>query len=157
MITDLGTVEHFEQLKTEVLSLVEKHEGFNQIILQSKTPDIEDWRTGTGSITEADSVYCHLNKSLAGTTLGNIIEKQGTVRARIMVMPSRQCYSVHQDKSKRIHIPIVTSSQAWMIWPYKQVCARLIAGRMYLTDTREHHTFINGDLENRIHLVLCLK
>lgn len=157
MITDLGPVENFERLKEEVLSLVEKHTGFNQIILQSKIPEVEDWRTGTGSITEPDSLYCYLNKSLVGTAIADIIESQQVVRSRIMIMPPRQCYSVHQDKAQRIHIPIVTSSQAWMIWPYKQVCSRLIAGRKYLTDTREHHTFINGDLENRIHLVLCLK
>jgi hypothetical protein len=50
----------------------------------------------------------------------------------------------------------VSNDQAWMIWPYDNYSSRLEIGHSYLTDTTKNHTFLNGSLEDRIHIVMCV-
>jgi hypothetical protein len=159
LVNILEKIENFDQLKTEVLELIDKV-GFekNQIICQGLASDPLDWHTGIGRIEELEDrrerEYSVLNPALNGTYLASIIEKYQGFRTRIMCMPSRQCYSIHYDPTSRIHIPIVTNSQAWMIWPFHNECHRMPAGNIYQANTTKPHTFINGHTENRIHIVI---
>lgn len=157
----LDRIINFEKLRNEVIELVkEKSSDSNQIILQGLDPDVEEWHIGTGSIEELEEKeekkYHHLNSSLIGTELGNIINQYRGFRARIMIMPPRRCYSIHADPTARIHIPIITNNQCWMIWPHNNKCFKLSSGKIYYTDTRIQHTFINGGTEDRIHIVMCV-
>jgi len=153
---------NFEELKKEVQELLDKkpHDQ-NQIICQSLSEDDENWYTGIGSIEELEikeeKSYKFINKSLKNTEIEKLINKHQGFRARIMIMPPRQCYSVHADPAPRIHIPIVTNDQCWMIWPTRSNCFQLKEEIVYWTDTRIPHTFINGSKENyRIHIVMCV-
>lgn len=152
---------NFEKLRSEVLALIEQHSPkSNQIILQGLDSEVEEWQVGVGSIEELEvqeeKKYQYLNKSLVGSEIQNVINHYQGFRARIMLMPPRACYSVHADPTARIHIPIVTNDQCWMIWPYNNLCFRLPVGKAYYADTRRRHTFVNGSTENRIHIVMCV-
>ena len=158
----LEKVDDFDRLKTEVIELVEKYsDDRNQLICQNLDPNNIDWFAGIGSIDDLEErnekSYRFINPMLQGTLLESIILKYDAYRSRIMIMPPRRCYSVHADPTKRIHLPIVTNSQCWMIWPHNNRCFYLPAGNVFLTDTTQPHTFINGSkTENRIHVVMCI-
>ena len=164
MLKILRKLENFDLLKKEVLDLTERI-GFqgpykNQIICQSLNSDVEDWGTGIGRIEELEEQeerkYQYIQPSLKGTEIEKIINEFSAFRARIMVMQPKACYSVHSDPTPRIHIPIVSNSGCWMMWPTNQVCRRLPTGILYWADTTNLHTFINGGDKPRIHLVMCV-
>ncbi len=161
LVRPLYFIDNFETLVQEVLNIINtvKFEK-NQIICQTLNDDIDNWRSGIGRIDELEETeerkYSRINSSLKGTYLEKLITQHSAYRTRIMMMPPRQCYSVHADPSQRIHIPIVTNDQCWMIWPKFNSCNQLLTHRAYLTDTTKPHTFINGGTEDRIHIVMCV-
>ena len=132
----------------------------NQIICQSLESQIDDWYCGIGSIEELEEKeeqrYCHTNSKIKNSLLDELIQKHNGFRTRIMLMPPRQCYSIHADPTPRIHIPIITNDQCWMIWPKHNTCKQLQTGLVHWTDTRQPHTFINGSTSNRLHIVMCV-
>lgn len=161
LIKPLEKIVDFDKFKDEVLLII-KNIGFkdNQIILQSKS-DVEEWHTGIGSIDQLEdkdeTLYCNLHKSIEHTEIAKIIKKYNGYRARIMFLEPRKCYSVHADYSPRIHIPIETNDQCWMLWPHDNHCTRMPVEYAYFTDTSKPHTFLNGSLnKGRIHLIFCV-
>lgn len=161
LIQTLYKLENFNELVTEVNTIIETvGENENQIMCQTLDPVVDNWYTGIGRTSELcvqdETAYKYINPTLKNSVLSSIIEKHNAFRTRIMIMQSRACYSVHADMTKRIHIPIITNTQAWMIWPHQSECHHMIPGYSYLTDTTQQHTFINGSLEKRIHLVMCV-
>lgn len=162
MIKPLGICDSFDVLTSEILSIVETF-GKNspQIICQTIEKNSEDWFSGIGSIYELEhqdeDLYVHLNPNLKETILEKLIVKYNGFRTRIMILPPRNCYSIHSDPTPRIHIPIISNSQCYMIWPNHSRCLQLNNGVIYWTDTTKQHTFINGGTEPRIHLVMCIK
>ena len=73
-------------------------------------------------------------------------------RTRIMRLRPYQCYSYHIDPSPRIHIPLITNENCFMI--IDDMLYRYPAdGNYYLADTTKIHTFVNASLEDRIHIV----
>lgn len=157
----LEKLENFQQLSKEIRDIIDQH-GFekNQIILQGLESGKDEWHIGVGAIEELEEQdekkYCYLNRSLENTAIGSIIKKYKAYRARIMLMSPRRCYSVHKDPTPRIHIPIVTNDQCWMIWPTQQFCMKLKPEFLYWTNTTKEHTFLNGGTEDRIHIVMCV-
>lgn len=157
----LSPVENFDSLLEEIHHLISTV-GFekNQIICQTLEKNCEDWLTGVGRIDELEheneQLYKHLNPKLKNTEIEKVIEKYNAFRTRIMIMPPRRCYSIHSDPTPRLHIPIVTNDQCWMIWPSEQRCYKMVRGLVYWADTTKNHTFINGSTEDRVHLVLCV-
>lgn len=156
LVTNLEFQEDFCKIQSEVFSILEKYNNPPQICLQGKTPDFEDLYEGTGTAKESEQLYCNLHNSLLGSEIEKVIKRFSGVRTRIMKLNPKQCYSVHRDYSKRIHIPIKTNDQSWMVWPYEKYFTRLSTEKIYLTDTTKYHSFFNGGVEERIHLVLCV-
>lgn len=159
MVGLLDVVSNFENLKAEVLDVISKVDpALTQISLQGLESNPSDWTASSGRIEQLaeqdETLYSHINPAIEGTAIAALIKKYNCFRSRIMLMPSRHCYSVHHDPTLRIHIPIVTNSQAWMLWPFHNECHRMQVGKIYLTDTTKPHTFMNGDTSVRIHLVL---
>lgn len=152
----------FIDIKNEILDIVNTV-GYksNQIMCQGLAENPGDWHTGVGRIgtldDENEESYIHVNPSLKGSNLEKLINHYKCFRTRIMLMPSKQCYSIHADPTPRLHLPIVTNTQCWMIWPFNNQCHRMFAGDLYYTDTTQPHTFINGSEENRIHVVFGVK
>lgn len=158
----LYQVENFKQLKSEVLSIITKR-GIpkNQIMCQTLTEDEDDSNNGIGRIDSLDvrneEEYTFIQKSLKGTYLESIILKHRAFRTRILNLDPRRCYSVHRDPTPRIHIPIITNDECWMIWPEDSTCVQFEEGGVYWADTRKTHTFINGSgTLKRIHLVMAV-
>lgn len=156
----LGDVENFDSLKSQILFLVDKYaDKENQLSCQTTPEGSGDWKESIGrvdSLIEKDeSVYRTIQPELEGTELSELIKKYNGFRTRIMLMSPRSCYSVHKDSCPRIHIPIITNNQAWMVWPYNGLCLNLKPGTVYWTDTRKHHSFFNAHDElTRIHVVM---
>jgi len=84
----------------------------------------------------------------------SIIEMLGMYRTRIMRMKPKTCYSYHQDPTQRIHIPLVTNENCFMV--IEDRCHWYPAdGNYYLADTTKKHTFVNASREERIHIIGC--
>lgn len=165
ILTLIDEVKDFRKLKEEVLDCIEKHsipgESNTQFMLQTLKEGEEDWHTGVGRIEDLDvkleDDYVHIQPSLKGSKIEEVLKRYNGYRARIMIMHPRNVYTVHADFTKRIHIPIVTNMNCWMVWPFNQRCFQLKAGYAYETDTTKRHTFFNGDMsETRIHIVMCI-
>jgi len=161
IISTIERLPDYAALVSEVQELIARV-GFanNQLICQGRSSDTEDWHLGTGSIYELEhkdeDSYSNIFPSLEGTLIAKYIKRYGGFRTRIMNMNPRHCYSVHRDPTPRVHIPIVTNRECWMIWPFNKECERMPVGNAYWTDTTKHHTFINSGLEDRIHMVICV-
>lgn len=162
LVQTLNEISNFSKLHNEVNLLLEKLQpGTSQISCQMTQEHIENWQESIGSLSnlknKLEKSYCHLPDSLKGSEIEKIISEYKGFRARIMIMETRKCYSIHKDIFKRVHIPIVTNDQCWMVWPYENECHQLEAGKSYITDTTKSHTFINGHNNlTRIHLVMSV-
>jgi hypothetical protein len=157
----LGSIENFEDLKQEVIDIASKHlTDQNQINIQNLTGQEDDWYCGIGSALKLQNSnerdYKFIQPSLKGSVIESVLNKYGSYRARIMNMRPRSCYSLHSDFSGRIHIPIITNTQCWMVWPLANECYNLEEGKVYFTDTRYPHSAFNGSEQNRLHIVMCV-
>jgi hypothetical protein len=73
---------------------------------------------------------------------------------RCMVLNSKRCYTYHIDRSRRIHIPLITNDSNFFVIDDK-VYKLPADGSVYEVDTTRIHTFVNASLENRLHIVGC--
>lgn len=79
----------------------------------------------------------------------------GMCRSRLMKLKPSACYSYHKDASERIHIPLITNENCFMI--IEDELFRYPAdGSHYLINTTKMHTAINASKEDRIHIVGCV-
>ena len=88
--------------------------------------------------------------------INSILHELKMYRSRILILKPKSCYSYHVDASPRIHIPIITTPNNFMVIEDK--CYWMPAnGSAYYTDTERMHTFVNADLKvTRIHIVGCI-
>jgi hypothetical protein len=159
LVYPLENIDNFDVLVNEITSLIDEVGiTHNQIICQQMTTNNSDWTTGIGRIDQLDHrdehLYKFINKKLKGSKLEELITKYNAFRTRIMIMPPRQCYSIHADPTPRLHIPIITNEQSWMVWPYLNACEQMRPGKVYWADTTKHHSFLNGGETIRVHIVM---
>lgn len=161
IVVKLYSIPNFVQLKDEVLSFINSvNSEHNQIMCQNLF-DEDDYITGIGKLDtleiQNERQYKHVQKRLKGTLIEKLILQHNAYRTRIIILPPKTCYSIHHDLSPRLHVPIVSNEQNWMIWPQHSQCEHLSPGSVYYTDTRLPHTFINGDNTlKRIHLIMSV-
>lgn len=74
-------------------------------------------------------------------------------RIRLMNLPGRRCYSLHQDRTVRYHFVLKTNPQAIFVFPRQGVFHLPADGFLYRVDTRHTHSVMNGALSDRVHLV----
>ena len=86
--------------------------------------------------------------------INSIIKEHNLYRVRIMKLKSKTCYSYHQDPTMRIHIPLITNDNCFMIIDEK--VEKLREGITYHVDTTKMHTAINAGKYLRFHMVFCL-
>jgi hypothetical protein len=161
LISRIEQIQDYTELVKEVQDIVEKVDfKIDQIICQGRESDAEDWHLGTGRIDELEhkdeDSYINVFPSLSGTIIEKYIKKYNGYRTRILQVRQRHCYSVHRDPTPRIHIPIVTNRDCWMVWPFDKEAQRLPPGFAYWTDTTKFHSFMNGGTASRIHIVMCV-
>ncbi len=82
-------------------------------------------------------------------------EKYPIGRVRLLWKHPRTCLSYHRDPEPRLHIPIVTHPNSFMV--IDKECHHMPAdGTVWITDTTKYHTAFNGSEQTRVHLVATL-
>lgn len=74
-------------------------------------------------------------------------------RGRFMLSKPKTCLSWHNDFTTRIHIPIYTNGQCFMV--IENSIVNLKFGKTYWVNTVKPHTAINASSNTRVHLVFC--
>ena len=128
-------------------------EYYNQISLQG-VPDNDDPMYGTGRLENLSHDESDFTEPLFPEMVytNNIIKQLRMFRTRIMRLNPYQCYSYHIDPTQRMHIPLITNENCFMIIEDK-LYRYPADGNHYLVDTTKIHTFVNASLEDRIHIV----
>lgn len=100
-------------------------------------------------------VTCDIFK---GNYIGHVVEKvkqqYGAYRGRFMMMKYKTCLSMHVDETPRLHIPIITNPDSFMVID-DQIC-RFPFGKAYIANTLLPHTAVNAGKKDRTHLVFCV-
>ena len=131
-----------------------------------------DWNCSVGKIHQLDKpekFYRVLNRTLQGSEFERIVEAYPQYyRWRLMQLASRSNYSVHSDsngdnkRNKRIHIPIITNDQAYLMFfneppqDNKSVNVtyhNLKVGNIYEINTTNYHTAVNHGNKPRWYIV----
>lgn len=106
----------------------------------------------------SESLYYQTCKLFQNTYIEEVINKINmkipVVRGRFMMSNSRSCLSWHKDFSTRIHVPIYTNDDCFMVVDNKVI--RLPFGETYWVNTKLPHTAVNASEEDRVHLVFCV-
>jgi hypothetical protein len=84
----------------------------------------------------------------------SIIERYKVGRVRLMMSRPKTCLSWHTDSSIRLHYPIKTQPECFMVIDDEVMHLQL--NDWIMADTRQPHTAFNGSLENRVHLVAVI-
>lgn len=158
-------VELVQQIVREQ-NLVDDVFGYpdGQLAVQTNDPTETNYTAGIGKSTaktpEWEHQFCHLQPILKGTVIEDYLTwlDVPVYRTRIMASRAKSCYSIHRDYSPRLHLPLITNKQCNFVFANP---ARLIHmpadGSTYWVDTRLEHTFMNGSLDSRLHLVMIVK
>lgn len=99
--------------------------------------------------------FTELNDVFVGTVFEDIFElltcKYHMGRIRLMRMTPKTCLTWHTDITKRIHLPITTNEDCFMILDNEK--HHIPAGEWSMVDTTIPHTAVNASLYNRVHIV----
>jgi hypothetical protein len=134
-------------------------------VRSESNPSVDD---GVGSLYDfkasrwlgREKDFCHFHPEFKGTYFHEIylrLQKntQGKIgRVRVMLLPPKACYSIHQDPTVRYHLVLTTNPQAFLIFPERGLIHIPADGNIYWVDTRLAHTAMNGGDDDRFHLVM---
>ena len=143
-------LDQYEQLADSIQWTDMGHKG-KQVGLQYKEGQ-DPWSSAVGKSQGNDLGCTLLNPFFKDTIFEDIINKYNLKRTRLMWVGPFACYSIHQDESPRIHVPMITNPDCMFLFKYG-VPAHLEKGFVHWVDTRKYHTFINCSDQNRLHLV----
>jgi len=73
-------------------------------------------------------------------------------RIRVMRIRPRVCYSWHRDLTPRIHVPLITHPNNFMV--INSESAHLYRGSYWWADTTKYHTAMNCSENDRFHIVI---
>ena len=131
--------------------------NFNDQICLQGVDDNPDPFFGCGTLSNIkpykETDFTELNFNLP--YINSIIEELNMYRTRVLVLKPKMCYSIHNDPTKRIHIPVITNENCWLI-VNKEIIHLPADGRHYEIDTTQKHTALNGSWEDRINIVGCI-
>lgn len=135
-----------------------------QLAIQTNLKDENNWLAGIGRSKSRDPEwersFCHINPLLKNTPIDDYLHWLNipVYRTRIMVSRPKTCYSIHNDNSPRLHLPLITNTQCNFVFTKPAKLIHMPAnGETYWVDTRNEHTFMNGSLDVRLHLVMIVK
>jgi hypothetical protein len=101
------------------------------------------------------NVTCDFFKdTYIGEIAETLYEKYKATRGRFMMLGMKTCLTYHTDQSTRLHIPLITDENCFMVIDDK-VC-RIPYPGTYEVDTTKKHTAINASKILRTHLVFVL-
>lgn len=171
---------NYEQLLKEFTEILKPKAINNQLSLQARvdTPKDKQLTEGCGSLywnwddydentmdkppkhdielNEKDFVVAVdlIKNTYTEKLLYLLVKKYNIHRTRLMCMKSRAALSWHRDYSKRLHIPLVTSSDSFMVVEDTKI--HIPYGKAHIVDTTLYHTAVNCGLEDRWHIVGCV-
>lgn len=121
------------------------------------TGKLSDTRIHDTRVREED--FTEFHPDLVGTYMYEVFQQMPFPcgRFRLMRIKPRSCYSVHRDVTMRIHLAVVTSPSAFIVFPEGDFLKHIPAdGHAYLADTTRKHTAMNCGTEDRLHFVASL-
>lgn len=121
--------------------------------LYESVGSLYDSKTGLFKLKENE--FTIFNEKYKNTILYEIYKSIPDLgRFRIMTMSGPSCYSVHRDLTKRYHYVLETNKNCYFLFPeLKEFVHVPLDKNLYLVNTLQYHTFLNGSKERRIHLV----
>lgn len=130
----------------------------DQVGIQGHKPNLdpnEEWNKSIGRLSRVQYPETYFKYSLFDIPIINsIMQKYGMHRTRIMKSNPKSCLSLHNDLSKRIHIPLITNERCFMAIEDRNYF--LEPGKIYLTNTTLRHTAVNASDKFRVHIVGCV-
>ena len=114
--------------------------------------DEDPWSSAVGKSKGNETLYNNLNPLIQGSLFENLILKYNLKRSRFLNLGPNSTYSMHKDASTRIHLPIITNKQCFMVFK-EGLVEHLHMGKVYWTDTTKEHTAINCSELWRLHFV----
>lgn len=125
--------------------------GNRQVGLQYKEDD-DPWTSAVGKSKGNDLSYNKLNPFFKDTIFETLINKYNFKRTRLMWVGPFACYSMHNDETPRVHIPLITNPDCYFVFKHGMI-SNLSIGYVWRVDTRRRHTFMNCSEQPRLHLV----
>ena len=161
----LEDIPNFKKVIDEVnkvkVALNKSWKNIEQVGLQAHKPNLDPLQqpyecyASVGRMTKLQYPETYFKYPLWELpTINRLMEKYGMVRTRIMQSGPKTCLTLHQDMTKRIHIPLITNQNCFMMIEDK--IYRLKAGKVYLTNTTLKHTAVNASDSSRVHIVGCI-
>ena len=112
----------------------------------------DSWTSSVGKSQGNETQYTEINPFFKDTIFETVIEKYNLKRTRLMWVNSKSCYSLHADKTPRIHIPLITNPECYFLFKSGSL-HHLAAGSVWWVNTQLIHTFLNCSDHPRLHLV----
>jgi hypothetical protein len=161
-INKIGKYNKFDELHEFIINLVNDNlnivNEYNQLAIQYATDST--WTNCMGHDKGTREIdFCKTLPNLLNTPIDDFLNNvpYKLYRSRIFVAPPKgQCYSVHKDPTKKLHLPISTNPKSYFLsYEPDEIRHKNMAadGTMYIIDTRRTHTFFNDGKTLRIHLV----
>lgn len=130
----------------------------DQVGLQGHKPSLnpnDEYKRSTGRLQGVEYPENYFKYDLWDIpTINRYMNKYGLRRTRIMKSNPKSCLTIHQDMTKRVHIPLITNPDCFMM--IDDQVHYLQPGKIYLTDTTKRHTAVNASSTYRVHIVGCL-
>jgi hypothetical protein len=142
--------EYYKSIENSIKWSEYGHKGKQSGIQYKPGEDPFIGAVGKGRYPDVEST--ELNQFYQGTIIEEIVNKFSLTRTRWMWVGPYACYSIHQDSSSRIHIPLVTNKDCYFLFPHVDFF-HFEPGHVYWADTTLPHTFINCSDQHRLHLV----
>lgn len=115
----------------------------------------DPWLSATGRTNISAMKFDKINPFFIGTIFEEIINLYNLKRTRLLWLNSWSCYTFHTDDSPRIHIPLITNPNSYMLFK-NGLINHLEIGKVYWVDTRKEHSAMNGSNNPRLHIVGCV-
>jgi hypothetical protein len=146
-------LEAYTQLESSVQWTSSGHKGRQAGLQNILGEDV--WSSAVGKSQGNDLNCAELNSAIKDTIFEDVINEYKLTRTRLMWVNPYSCYSMHHDKTPRIHVPLITNANCYFVFnTYKEKRIQYLpAGFVYWVDTRHLHTFMNTSDHPRLHLV----
>ncbi len=155
---ELSTAFDLEKICAEVTEISTTHGWWNDSQISLQSPN-GDFLYGNGNIlltaTHQETDFTTLNVP-QHYELARFILTYRLYRTRIMKLNSKVVYSMHTDRSSRVHLPVITNPNCMMIIN-DNLFHMPATGHAYFTQTVLPHTALNANMDfHRIHIVGCV-
>jgi hypothetical protein len=147
---------NIEKIKLEIEFLADKHGWWDNSQISLQSPD-GNFHEGSGKIewskySEKDFTQLNIPEDWE---ISRFVKEHKLYRTRIMKLNPKECYSVHKDRTPRVHLVIETDPKCLFLLENKAFHIPA-DGHAYYIDTTKEHTALNGTLDfERIHIVGC--